>query len=200
MKAVSLSIIPGGTPLKDLGKFREDRTSVAKEAVFPSVVLPCRKNGLRKEVKGGKTLQSTLIAGAPFDKLFLDLSEIKPVTEEQGPPLCDVKQEAISPTGSTYLKSKVCERPPFQSPSKIFSAMKIRAALRAVHQGTPLERNLTNTNSTTDYILTPARHPGLLGRQGEKPSAKEEKLKELLDDEPHEEAKAGKGVFFHSCL
>ncbi|XP_062824798.1 mis18-binding protein 1 isoform X1 [Anolis carolinensis] len=194
MKAVSLSIIPGGTPLKDLGKFRVDRTSGSpvKEAVFPSSVLPCGNNGLRKEVKRGNTLQSTLIAGAPFDKLFLDLSEIKPVTEEPGSPLCGVKHEAMPPTGSTFLKGKACERLPFKSPSKVFSDMKTRAVLRAIQQGKLPERNLHNTNSIADYIITPARRPGLLGRQGEKSNAEEEKPKEPLAEDPHGEAKAEK--------
>ncbi|KAH0620201.1 hypothetical protein JD844_020215 [Phrynosoma platyrhinos] len=154
LKAISLSLIPGGTPLKDLVKFQADGTcgSSAKEAIFPSVVLDHKNVCLEKEAERGNIFQSTLIAGGSCDKDFIDLSAIKPVAEGLGPPV-----------QNTFLKRKACDQSPLESPAKIFLRMKTRAALKAKEQNKPLERKLLDTNSTADYILTPERFPSLIG-------------------------------------
>ncbi|XP_042301708.1 mis18-binding protein 1 isoform X2 [Sceloporus undulatus] len=198
-KAIPLSLIPGGTPLKDLVKYQVDGTcgSSAKQTIFPAVVLDHKNVCLEKEIKKGNIFQSTLIAGGSCDKEFIDLSEIKPVAEGSAPPLSCVNQEAVPLRQNSFLKRKAGEQMPFESPAKIFLRMKARTALKAQ------ERKLLDTNSTADYILTPERCSDRLGRQGKIPKAEDDKPKEDLAEKPLGEPQVGKvssiGVNRNTC-
>ncbi|XP_062974581.1 mis18-binding protein 1 [Elgaria multicarinata webbii] len=181
LKAICLSNIPGGTPLKDFMKFQGDCTSdsAAKGAICPSVDLA----GLGKGLNRGANLESTLIRGGSHAKVFLDISEIKPASKEGLGPLSSCpKHEVMPPSRHAFLKRKACEPLSPESPAKVFSRMKTRAALAKL-QNKPLEKKLQSTNSTTDYILTPQRHLAVLGRQ-EKEEVPEDKPKERLAEEP----------------
>ncbi|KAJ6654026.1 hypothetical protein lerEdw1_007535 [Lerista edwardsae] len=163
LKSVFLSNIPGGTPVKDFVKFRGHPVSSVKEAAFPSMVRPYQKACLERDNKRENIFQSTLITDGPHAKEFFNLSEIKPDTPEELEPLSSLKTGALPLTRNALLKRKACEPLPLESPAKIFSRMKTRAAL-AKQENKPPERKLLDTKSTTDYILTPERHQALLGR------------------------------------
>ncbi|XP_061468626.1 mis18-binding protein 1 isoform X3 [Rhineura floridana] len=191
LKAVLLSNIPGGTPLKDLVKFQVNcvSASAAKKATLPSVVLSHQKVCLEKDVKGENIFQSTLIGDGSRAKEFLDLSEIKPASKDGLKPLSScLKQEALPRTGNATLKRKACEPLSLESPAKVFTRMKTRTAL-AKQQNEPLEKKVLDTTSTTDYILTPDRHLGPLGRRDKKSIAEDDKPKERPAEEPLREAK-----------
>ncbi|XP_053237954.1 mis18-binding protein 1 isoform X4 [Podarcis raffonei] len=186
LKGVLLSNIPGGTPLKDFGKFQADcvPTSAMKKTTWPSGVPAGPNLCLEKDGKRGNVFQSTLIAGGTHAKELLDLSEIKPVSEGQLNPLASCpKPEAVPPTGNAALKRKACGQLSLESPAKVFARMKTRAAL-AKQQKLSQEKKLLNVDITTDYILTPERHHAPLGRQGKKSTAEDDKPKERLAEEP----------------
>ncbi|XP_077781058.1 mis18-binding protein 1 isoform X2 [Podarcis muralis] len=186
LKGVLLSNIPGGTPLKDFGKFQVDcvPASAMKKAAWPSGVPAGQNLGLEKGGKRGNVFQSTLIAGGTHAKELLDLSEIKPVSEGELNPLASCpKPEAVPPTGNAALKRKACGQLSLESPAKVFARMKTRAAL-AKQQKLSQEKKLLNVDITTDYILTPERHLAPLGRQGKKSTAEDDKPKERLAEEP----------------
>ncbi|KAJ7345346.1 hypothetical protein JRQ81_001296 [Phrynocephalus forsythii] len=186
-RAVPLSHIPGGTPLKDLAKFlAADKagpaTTTTKEeeeeesTVLPSPAAPASKHlSLGKEAERREIiLQSTLVAGGGGRGIIrpeglLDFSEIKPASEEPRPPPTPskVKPEESPLTRSAFLKRKACEPLPLESPAKIFFRMKTRAALARQQQQKmrPLENKLIALKSTTDYILTPERHQVFLEGQ-----------------------------------
>lgn len=189
LKSVFLSSIPGGTPIKDFLKFQGCSVSSVKEAALPLMVRPCQKLCLERENKREKIFQSTLIADGPPAKKFFNLSEIKPSPPEELDPLSSLKNGEFPLTRNALLKRKACEQLPLESPAKIFSRMKTRAAL-AKQENKPLERKLVDTNSTTDYILTPERHQTLLGRDNHKP-------KDRQAEEPLGKIEEGRGLFLH---
>ncbi|XP_033013953.1 mis18-binding protein 1 isoform X1 [Lacerta agilis] len=186
LKGVFLSNIPGGTPLKDFGKFQVHcvPASSMKKATRPSGVPAGQNLCLEKGGKRGNIFQSTLIAGGTRAKELLDLSEIKPVSEGEVNPLASCpKPGAGPPTRNAALKRKAYGQLSLESPAKVFARMKTRAAL-AKQQTLLLEKKLLNTDITTDYILTPERHLAPLGRQDTKSMAENDKLKERLAEEP----------------
>lgn len=195
LKAVSLSYIPGGTPLKDLVKFRAGplSRSAAEAVVFPSAVLTSENVYLGKEAESKRILQSTLVAGGIRAEGLLDFSEIKPSSQQPKPLSTCVKQEDMPLTRSAVLKRKACEPLPMESPAKIFSRMKTRAAL-ARQQQTLLENKLLAIKSTTDYIITPERHRVFF--EGKKLEAGSEKPKEPLAKELFGDTTVEKGLFF----
>ncbi|XP_053141372.1 mis18-binding protein 1 isoform X2 [Hemicordylus capensis] len=186
-KSVLLSNIPGGTPVKDFVKFQVNSVSAVKETVLPSVIFACGKICLGKDTKSENIFQSTLIAGSTHTKDFLDLSEIKPASEERSGLLSSWPKEEVMPlTRSALLKRKAGEPLSIESPAKIFSRMKTRTAL-IKQENKPLEMKLLDTNSTTDYILTPERHPEFLGSQDKKSIAEPNMQREKMMAEPPEE-------------
>ncbi|XP_066486419.1 mis18-binding protein 1 [Tiliqua scincoides] len=184
LRSVFLSNIPGGTPVKDFVKFQGHSVSSVKEAEFPSMVLACQKVCLERDNKRENIFQSTLITGDTHAKKSFNVSEIKPACEEELEPLSSLKNEALPLTRNGLLKRKACEPLSLESPAKIFSRMKIKATL-AKQENKLLERKLLDTNSSTDYILTPERHPALLGRHNNM-------QKEWPAEKPLEEAENGR--------
>ncbi|XP_034991220.2 mis18-binding protein 1 isoform X1 [Zootoca vivipara] len=180
LKGVLLSNIPGGTPLKDFGKFQADcvPASAMKKATWPSGVPASQNLCLEKGGKRGNIFQSTLIAGGTHPKELLDLSEIKPVSEGELNALAScLKPEPVLPTGNVALKRKACRQLSLESPAKVFTRMKTRATLTK-------QQKLLNTDMITDLIITPERHLTPLVKQNKKSTAEDEMPKERLAEEP----------------
>uniref|UniRef100_A0ABM5FCB1 Mis18-binding protein 1 isoform X1 n=1 Tax=Pogona vitticeps TaxID=103695 RepID=A0ABM5FCB1_9SAUR len=194
LKAISLSHVPSGTPLKDLVKFQpgDSLGSASEKAVFPSAVLASKNMNLGKQGERGEILQSTLIVGGLHADGLLDLTAITPASEEGRPLSPCVKPEHGLLARNAFLKRKACEPLSLESPAKIFSRMKTRAAL-ARQQKKPLENKLLAVSSTTDYILTPERHRFSL--ESKKLEAEGEKPKESQAEEPLGEANVEKGPY-----
>ncbi|XP_029140526.1 mis18-binding protein 1-like [Protobothrops mucrosquamatus] len=184
LKAVSLHNIPGGTPLKDFVNFQVNCTFDSAK-IPPSMVLTCQNVCSGKEIEGINVFQSTLMSGKMHTKKFVDISEIK--TSSEGIlGLISSCQKTKPLTRSVIQKRKACEALPFESPAKIFSKMKQKAAL-VKEKNKPSEAKLLDSRCTADYILTPERQPAFLQRS-EKIPIHEYKQKTKVDEDFHEES------------
>lgn len=179
LKAVCLSSIPRGTPLKHLAKFQATSASAVREPA-----LFCQ-TGLEKDTQRRNVLQSTLLSTrGTRDEGSFDISEIQPgFGDGLGQLAFHPKEEAMAK--KALLKRKACEPLPLESPAKATPWMEGRAAL-ANQQNRLLGRELLDTQSTADFILTPARHMDLLERRARKAAAgspqKEGQFKKPLRD------------------
>ncbi|XP_032064625.1 mis18-binding protein 1 [Thamnophis elegans] len=180
LKAVSLHSIPGGTPLKDFVKFQGNCT-LKSAKIPPSMVLSCH-NG--QETKGIEVFQSTLISSNTHIQEFFDISEIKASEGMLGRISSCQKTKHMS--RSAVQKRKACEPLSHESPAKIFSRMKQKAAL-VKEKNKPPEAKLLDTKHTADYILTPERQPAFLP-SSEKIPIVEDKQKTKVDEDFLEES------------
>ncbi|KAL8168587.1 UNVERIFIED_CONTAM: hypothetical protein K2H54_004864 [Gekko kuhli] len=164
LKAVCLSSIPGGTPLKHLAKFQAASVPAVGEAV-----LACQM-GLERDTQRGDVFQSTLLSRrGTCDEGFLDISKIEPAFGDGlGQPTFHPTEEAM--TKKALLKRKACDPLSLESPAKSSLRMDSRTAL-AGQQNRLLGRELLDTQSTTDFILTPTRHLEFLERRDKKNAA-----------------------------
>ncbi|XP_039214570.1 mis18-binding protein 1 isoform X2 [Crotalus tigris] len=184
LKAVSLHNIPGGTPLKDFVNFQVNCTFDSAK-IPPSMVLTCQNVCSGKEIEGINVFQSTLVSDNMHTKELFDISEIK--TSSEGIlGLISSCQKTKPLTRSVIQKRKACESLPFESPAKIFSRMKQKAAL-VKEKNKPPEAKLLDSRCTADYILTPERQPAFLQRS-EKIPIHEYKQKTKLGEDFLEES------------
>ncbi|XP_077180257.1 mis18-binding protein 1 [Paroedura picta] len=154
LKAVCLNRIPGGTPLKQLAKFQAASVSTVREAARSA------QTGLGKESQRGNIFQSTLLpAHDCHEERFLDISEIKPASGSEREQLARHPKEGAT-AKKALLKRKACEPLALESPAKSSP----RAEARASQQTQRLGREPLDTQSTTDFILTPVRRLHLLER------------------------------------
>lgn len=193
LKAVSLQNIPGGTPLKDFVNFWVNCT-LDSSKISPSMVLNCQNVCSGKEIEGINVFQSTLMSCNMHTKEFFDISEIK-ASSEGILELISSCQKTRPLTRSVIQKRKACESLPFESPAKIFSRMKQKAAL-AKEKHKPPEAKLLDSRCTTDYTLTPERLPALLQRS-EKIPMREDKQKTKLDEGFLEESNLKTGWLYN---
>ncbi|KAL7992822.1 hypothetical protein Chor_017078 [Crotalus horridus] len=184
LKAVSLHNIPGGTPVKDFVNFQVNCTFDSAK-IPPSMVLTCQNVCSGKEIEGINVFQSTLVSDNMHTKELFDISEIK--TSSEGIlGLISSCQKTKPLTRSVIQKRKACESLPFESPAKIFSRMKQKAAL-VKEKNKPPEAKLLDSRCTADYILTPERQPAFLQRS-EKIPIHEYKQKTKLGEDFLEES------------
>ncbi|XP_060117346.1 uncharacterized protein LOC132588902 [Heteronotia binoei] len=163
LKSVCLDSIPRGTPLKHLAKFQAVSVSAVREAA-----LSCPM-GLGEDRQKRDVFQSTVLSTATCAKGFPDISEIKPVFgDELGQLAFRPKEGAM--LKKALLKRKACEPLPLGSPAKSSPRTEPRMVL-ANRQNQLPGRELGDTQSTTDFILTPDRHLNLLERRDKKNGA-----------------------------
>nr|XP_056707059.1 mis18-binding protein 1 [Euleptes europaea] len=161
LKAVFLNSIPGDTPLKHLAKFRAASTPAGREAA------PSCQAGLENDAHRRNIFQSTLLpTGGSCKEGFLNITAIKPVSGGgSGWLAVHPKEEAV--TKKVLLKRKACEPLSLESPAKSSSRTPLRAAI--AHQQKQLTgRQLSDTQSTADFIVSPTRHLNPLERQDKK--------------------------------
>ncbi|XP_013927509.1 PREDICTED: mis18-binding protein 1-like [Thamnophis sirtalis] len=181
LKAVSLQSIPGGTPLKDFVKFQGNCT-LKSAKIPPSMVLSCHNVCSGQETKGIEVFQSTLISSNAHIQEFFDISEIKASEGMLGRISSCQKTKHMS--RSAVQKRKACEPLSHESPAKIFSRMKQKAAL-VKEKNKPPEAKLLDTKHTADY--TPERQPAFLP-SSEKIPIVEDKQKTKVDEDFLEES------------
>ncbi|XP_054827689.1 mis18-binding protein 1 [Eublepharis macularius] len=187
LKAILLSAIPGGTPLKHLAKFQEASVSAVREAALSY------QTGLEKDTHTRNVFQSTLIPSGTHDEGFPNFSAIKPVSGGAlGQPACHPKEEAK--TKKVLLKRKACEPLSVELPAKSSPRIESKMVL-ASQENQPPERKLLDMQSTTDFILTPDRYLNPLGKQNKKIIAGNTP-KEGLFKEPLGKAKVSQPVHF----
>lgn len=192
LKAVSLHSIPGGTPLKDFVKFQGNCT-LDSAKIPPSMVLSCHNVCSDQETKGINVFQSTLISGNRHTQEFFDISEIKASEGMLG--MISSCQKTKHMSRSAVQKRKACEPLSLESPAKIFSRMKQRAAL-VKEKNKPLEAKLLDPKYIADYILTPERKPAFLP-SSEKIPIVEDKQKIKLDEDFLEESNVKTGWLYN---
>lgn len=193
LKAVSLHNIPGGTPLKDFVKFQVNCT-LDSAKIPPSMVLTCQNVCSGQETKGINVFQSTLISRNMHTQEFFDISEIK-ASSEGILGMISSCQKTKPLTRSAVQKRKACEPLFLESPAKIFSRMKQRAAL-VKEKNKPPEAKLLDPKCTIDYILTPERQPAFLQRS-EKIPIVEDKQKTKLNEDFLEESNVKTGWLYN---
>lgn len=158
-RGVCLNSIPNGTPLKELAKFQ----AAARSAVS------CQR-GLDKDTHGRNVFQSTsLSTPGTHDEGLTDISDIKPDFGDGLEQLAFHPKEEVSIL-KALLNRKARKPLPHVSPAKSCPVMESRTAL-ASQQNRLLEREFLDSQSTTDFILTPARQLNLLQSRGKKPTA-----------------------------
>ncbi|XP_014427810.2 mis18-binding protein 1 isoform X1 [Pelodiscus sinensis] len=177
LQAVFMSNIPSGTitPLKELVKFQHAgiTTSATKETMLPSGLCDFKENSARgtgtfKKREG--IFQSTLITEDTYAKEFLDLSEIRPVSDTVAMQVASCPQQQILPLkDKNVLKRKACDPLTRESPAKIFQRMKAKVSHEKQHP-VPYKGKLLETNVNSDLILTPATNPAHQGRWDKKVS------------------------------
>ncbi|XP_044292214.1 mis18-binding protein 1 [Varanus komodoensis] len=194
LKAVCLDRVPGGTPVKDLARFPVGASCPSGSGAEAAAGPPAPLAPMGKGRPGGNLLHSTLLAGGRHAQEWIDLSEIQPA---EGPGLrpSRVEQAGEPPAHSALLKRKACGPSSLESPAKIFSRMKARAAL-AKQLKEPLADKLGAANGTLDYLLTPERH--LLGSRAPEHVPKEQ-LAEDPSGETHAKAAPGTVTSKNTC-